>query len=144
MRTPTITPIIVILLTTHVCAQTAEEYLQQAHEYKQHKDITSAITCCKKALELEPNNTSALTHLGNLYYISEPYSSTKRPLDKALACFEKVVPLQPTSANALYNLADTCKEYGDAHRALQLYKKIISVATSYIQDSNDGNGCQRN
>ena len=63
-------------------------------------DMDQAITCFRRALELQPNYPQAHSNLGNVL-------SNQGKLDEAVICYRRAVDLQPNYVGAHSNLVYT-------------------------------------
>ncbi|RLF48763.1 MAG: hypothetical protein DRN20_03865, partial [Thermoplasmata archaeon] len=83
-------------------------------------DADSAIFAINKALEIYPENSTALMNMGEICY-------ARKEFEKAEKFFRDAVRIEPTSKRALGGLADSLyklKKYDDA---LEVYMKILDV-----------------
>jgi superkiller protein 3 len=74
----------------------------------------------KKAIELNPNDKSAHSNLGNLYTDLKMY-------DEAIAEHKKVIELDPNNADAFVNLGVALSQKGDRVEGVNQYKKALSL-----------------
>ena len=93
--------------------------ITEASSLKQEGDLINAEINLKKALELDPNNFTALNNIGNIY-------SAKNDPKKAKIFFSKAVKIKPDYSNAIFNLALVNEEIGNKEEAIKLYKKAIN------------------
>lgn len=102
--------------------QTTQEFLKKSLEYNtegmdylQKADFKTALSMFEKAIEADPNNTSAYLNASNCYI-------NMGNMDKAKDYSEKVLTLLPDSAFAHFNLAlayDNLKEPAMAKKNYQ-------------------------
>jgi tetratricopeptide (TPR) repeat protein len=77
-----------------------------------------ALTSYQRALELQPNNESALLGLGKLYL-------TLEMPEEAMNYFHQAVEVHPSSSLSLSYLANTYLELNSADKALEASEKIL-------------------
>lgn len=76
----------------------AEEHFKKGNEFAQAGEFDKAIAEYQAVLKAEPNNTSALTNLGVVYY-------SLGNLDQAIAQYQKAIQIAPNDADIHSNLA---------------------------------------
>jgi tetratricopeptide (TPR) repeat protein len=77
-----------------------------------------------KELELEPSNVSALTGLGNDYYLMQDY-------DKAVALYEQGFAADPSDYILCFNLANIYDKIGNTDKAKHYYRVFLTIAPEY-------------
>jgi tetratricopeptide (TPR) repeat protein len=87
----------------------------------------AAIGDFSKAIELDPNNASALTQRGDLHMALQN-------ADAALADFEKAITLDPKQMAALFGRAYIRNETGNPVGAVADYKAILALTGSNDQE----------
>ena len=70
------------------------DYIKQAFELKESKNYKPAIEMLYKALELENDNVSILSQIGELYFLMNNYG-------RAEQYFEKALQINPKDTNSL-------------------------------------------
>ena len=93
--------------------------LVQARRLIEKSDYTGAITCCNKAIELDPNNAAAYYNRGNANTDLERY-------EDAIKDYNKAIELDPKFAAAYYNR-------GNAYTDLERYEDAIQDYTEAIE-----------
>ena len=89
------------------------------------KKLDEAITCFKKAIEVDPNHVPAHVNLANLL-LGKP--------EEAITHYRKAIELDPNFADAYFNLGNTLRDQFVASRdpkkrseAIACYKKAIEI-----------------
>jgi tetratricopeptide (TPR) repeat protein len=95
-----------------------EEHFKKGNEFAQSGDFESAIVEYEAALELEPDNVSALTNLGVAYY-------STGDLDGAIAQYNKAIEIAPEDADIYSNLAAAYVQKGQLDKALETYETAV-------------------
>lgn len=80
-------------------SQLAQYALQRAAQQMQSKNYKDAITTFRQALGFDPQNTTALTYIGNL-------NLQLGNVDEAVKAFKDLVKLDPTSSDSQVKLAN--------------------------------------
>src|SRR5262249_22187771 len=78
----------------------------------------------RRALELDPNLSSAYTNLGNVLY-------RRHEVPEARTCYERAVALDPDQVEARYNLAAVLAEMGEGELALAHYRRVVGGAPAF-------------
>ncbi len=73
---------------------TAEHYIEKGMEFEDNQEFYNAITCYEKAIEMEPENLTAMIKIGELY-------SYTHDIDKAMEIFNRVLQIDPKNRTAL-------------------------------------------
>jgi tetratricopeptide (TPR) repeat protein len=92
---------------------------------KQSGQLEAAIVACKRAIEIDPNNSMAYFNLGNTYQDLKQY-------DLAIQSFEEVLQMDSMHVDALFNLAVSYQDR--AASALTPVKKredLVSASKCY-------------
>ena len=84
------------------------------------QELDEAGECYKKALALDPNNSTAWNNLGSVHF-------DKNELDKAVKCYKKAFALDPKSSGAWNNLGDSYSERNELDEAGECYKKALEL-----------------
>lgn len=101
-------------------AQLANYALNKAAQYMQDKKNDEAIGELKKALAFDPQNSSALTYMGNLYL-------GQGKTYEAIKTFKELVRQQPISVNAKVNLGNAYlqeKNYVESEKAFKAAARL--------------------
>lgn len=104
--------------------KTVETLLFEAKTAYQEENISKTMSLCRKVIRLDSKNITALTLLGNAYFLDEAY-------EDALGVYRQIEKLQPDNMANQINLANACFE-------LKLYKECINyVRAALKQESNN-------
>ena len=103
---------------------TAEEALQHGIAFHQSGQLDEAIRWYRKVLEIQPENTTALSNMGLVL------QSTGK-LEEAVASYQKTIAIKPDFAEAYYNLGVALQEQGKLEEAVTSYQKAISIKPDY-------------
>lgn len=96
-------------------------YLGLCYKYDWEEiDYDKALAEIKKAVEMEPKNTWALYHLGDLYTSKEDY-------DTALILLKKTLDLYPRYERALSRIAFVYRMKKNYDEAINYYKKALEI-----------------
>jgi tetratricopeptide (TPR) repeat protein len=98
----------------------AEEVLQQGISFHQSNRLDDAIRCYQKVLELQPENTVAISNMGLVL-------QTNGKLDAAVANYQQAISIKPDFADAYSNLGNALKEQGKIDEAVASYRQAISI-----------------
>jgi tetratricopeptide (TPR) repeat protein len=112
------------------CAQVDPKIFDVLHllaiVYASQEKHRPAIECYKKALELNPNDESALSNLGSsLNAIGHN--------QEALSVFQKALKIDPNAPIAWYNAANILCDTGEYKEALTYYERSIKLNPQYYQ-----------
>ena len=99
------------------------DYIKQAFELKESKNYKPAIEMLYKALEIENDNVSILSQIGELYFLMNNY-------ERSLGYFEKALQINPKDVNSLKFLCKIKERHGDMDSALKLSNKIFETEPS--------------
>lgn len=92
---------------------------------KQSGQLEAAILACKRAIEIDPNNSMAYFNLGNTYQDLKKY-------DLAINSFEEVLLLDSMHVDALFNLAVSFQDRAAAASTPQKKKEdLVSASKCY-------------
>jgi protein O-GlcNAc transferase len=92
--------------------------------YASQEKHQTAIEYYKKALELSPNNSSALSNLGSsLNSIGHNQA--------AFSIFQKAIKIDPNEPMAWYNAANTLCDTGEYEESLTYYERAIKLNSHY-------------
>ncbi|OQC18337.1 MAG: TPR repeat-containing protein YrrB [Firmicutes bacterium ADurb.Bin080] len=126
----TIIPIFLLLISLYSCSgnsEKAEDLISKANALINEKGINEpqrALEYLNKAIELQPDNASAYSIRGYIYFSLEKYQ-------QAIDSFNKAIQLNPTKAE-YYN------SRGTVYRKISQYEKAIEDFNQAILfDSND-------
>ena len=90
------------------------------------KDYQTALEYFNKALSYDPENTSAMFRIGNIYYAIKDYG-------KAAEILERGIELQPKNYKVLYMIAKCYIAIDDSDKALSFLDKAIFVKSDYTK-----------
>ena len=90
------------------------------------KRYEKAAELFKKALEIKPDNPSALNNYGNVL-------NSLRHHEKALCCFDRAITLDPEYAEAYYNRSKTLFELQQYEKALPGFEKALAIKPDFVQ-----------
>ncbi|MBF0358577.1 MAG: tetratricopeptide repeat protein [Magnetococcales bacterium] len=123
-----------ILNTTNSSVDIGEnQALQKAVEFHQSGKFQEAIICYQKALELNPENLSALSNFGAALQAAGR-------VDEAVAVYQKAITINPGFVEDHYNLGSAFHEQGLLEEAIASYQKAISIDPDVAEvHSNLGN-----
>ncbi|MBF0194221.1 MAG: tetratricopeptide repeat protein [Magnetococcales bacterium] len=115
----------------------AIEALQKGISYHQSGKLDDAINWYKKVLEIQQENTAALSNMGAaLQAIGK--------LNEAVISCQKAISIKPDYADAYYNLGNALKEQGKLGEAVASFQKAISIKSDYADaHSNLGIALQK-
>ena len=94
--------------------------------YASQEKHQAAIQCYKKALELSPNDASALSNLGSSL-------SSIGHNEAAISTFQKAIKINPNEPLAWYNAANILCDTGEYKEALIYYERSIKLNPNYYQ-----------
>jgi len=123
--------LMVFSLLSGICyGQTAEEYCDRGIAYYDKKMYDEAITAHKKAIEINPQYTSAHNSLGIAYYDKKMY-------DEAITEYKKAIEINPKYTDAHYNLGLAYRKKKMYDEAITAYKKAIEISPKYADAHNN-------
>jgi eukaryotic-like serine/threonine-protein kinase len=99
-------------------------HFQQAYALSDKHDLDGAISCYKKALELDPKNAKVHSNLGIAL-------AGKGDLDGAIACFKNALALDPKYAAVHSNLGVALSDKHDLDGAIACCKKALELDPKY-------------
>jgi tetratricopeptide (TPR) repeat protein/2-polyprenyl-3-methyl-5-hydroxy-6-metoxy-1,4-benzoquinol methylase len=118
------------------CIAEAQEALQRGIMSHRSGRIDEAIQWYRKSLEVNPENTTALSNMGFAL-------QTKGNLDEAIACLQKAISIKPDFVEAHSNLGNALKDQGELDEAVISFQKAISIKPDFAEaHSNLGNSLQ--
>ncbi|MBF0380748.1 MAG: tetratricopeptide repeat protein [Magnetococcales bacterium] len=103
-----------------------EIFLRKGAELHKTNLITEAIYWYHRVLEVQPNNTAALSNLGSAL-------RSQGKFDEAINCYKQAIINQPDLSDAHYNLANILKEQGRIEEAIEIYRNSIIVKPDFAQ-----------
>ena len=106
--------------------KTAVDYLKEGNRYRGSGNCTYAIRLYKKALDLNPNFSRALFHMGTCYRLKKDYY-------KAIMYFTKVTVLHPNKAKAYYYIGFSYEALEEYEKATEAYKRAAELNSSEYQ-----------
>jgi len=95
--------------------------------YLQVKNETEAIENLEKAIEIDPNNTRALSNLGLFYSNRADQNNSNDDYSKGVEYFEKIVEIDPGNVSIIQRLAYSYDKLGETEKALGAYDKAIEA-----------------
>jgi tetratricopeptide (TPR) repeat protein/radical SAM superfamily enzyme YgiQ (UPF0313 family) len=101
-----------------------KDVLQQGISFHQSGRLYEAISCYRKALEINPGNATVLSNMGVAL-------QTIGRLEEAVTSYQKAISIKPDYADAYYNLGNTLEEQGKLEEAVTSYQKAISIKPDY-------------
>lgn len=101
-----------------------EDIIFSAMKYYQEEDYENAIELLKKAIVLDPNNSSSHITLGCSYFKLKQYCKAKK-------CFEKAILANPRNWNGYLNLSTLYTELGNLEEALKVINKSLKYNDRY-------------
>ncbi|MCK4337922.1 MAG: tetratricopeptide repeat protein, partial [Candidatus Aminicenantes bacterium] len=84
--------------------------------------VDGAEVAFKKAQKLDQEDPVSYTNLGTIYYFE------KKDYKKARKIYEKAAKLKEVAYYVFGNLADSCRHLGDVEKAMEYYRKALSMA----------------
>ena len=103
---------------TTIKAAEADGWLAKGNTAYEAKNIDEAITCYKKAAELDPGFASAYYNLGIIY-------AAKGMFDQAISSYKKVLTIKPDYYAARNNLATAYITLGMFDQAITELKQVL-------------------
>ncbi|MBQ8750074.1 MAG: tetratricopeptide repeat protein [Alphaproteobacteria bacterium] len=114
---------------------TEKYFITAANCYDAIGDKKTALSLYKKALEINPDSTTALLNISTIYYEIKKY-------EKALKFSNKVLETKPDNFSALLNIANTYYANKEYNEALKFYEKLYELnPNSYNAIANIANTC---
>jgi tetratricopeptide (TPR) repeat protein len=98
----------------------SKEHFQLGNEATQNGDWELAIAEYEAVLDVEPDNASALTNLGVVYY-------NTGELELAIEQYEKAIEIAPKDADIRSNLAAALVQVNQLERALDEYSLAVEL-----------------
>jgi tetratricopeptide (TPR) repeat protein len=106
-------------------ARDAETWFERGVEAERAGiSIDRAVAAYQKALEIDPEQASALVNLGTIYYNQHDWP-------KAEDCYNRALTVRPSYALAHFNLGNLYDEIGEWHRALEQYLAALDDQPDY-------------
>ncbi|MBF0358841.1 MAG: tetratricopeptide repeat protein [Magnetococcales bacterium] len=110
----------VLSLDLHSELSSATEILQQGVSLHHSGRLDEAINCYQKILEIDPENTAALSNLGLAL-------QTLGKFEEAVINLKKAISIDPGLAEAHFNIGNLLKRQGSLDEAVASYQKAISI-----------------
>ena len=82
-----------------------------------------AISCCEKAIQINPNYADAHSNLGATLKELGEYQ-------KAISCCEKAIQIQPNLEQAHINLGLVFQELGEIRKAINCQQKLSQIQSN--------------
>ena len=126
---------LVILLALVSCGDTTsdekplesdEDHFAQGHEFAQAGDFGKAVVEFETVLVEDPENVSAMSNLGVVYY-------NLGRLDDAIAQYQEAIELAPEDADIHSNLAAAHVQKGELDKALEEYQTAVDLNPALSQ-----------
>mgnify|MGYP001611902666 CR=1 FL=1 len=95
-------------------------YANLGNVYANEGEYDLAVTCYKKALEIDPKFSYSYFNLGNIYY-KKGYSGT------AISCYKKAISLNPRLRDAHRNLGIIYEDVRQFDKAIACYSAALSL-----------------
>ncbi len=115
----------------------ADFHVNLAEAYRGLKRFPEAIACCRRALELAPDDAGACHSLGNAL-------RDNGQVEAAVECFQRAVQLNADFAEAHFNLADVLQRLGKFKEAFASYQRTISLQPNVAETFHKvGDGLRR-
>ncbi|MCG2720606.1 MAG: FkbM family methyltransferase, partial [Thermodesulfovibrionales bacterium] len=92
--------------------------------FKDKEQFDEAVTCCKKALQIDPYNSCIFVNLG---YVLEK----KGDLSDAIVYYQEALKLNPDNGLAHFNLGNAFLNKGLLDDAIRHYQKTLAIDPNY-------------
>jgi Flp pilus assembly protein TadD len=114
--------VVLILLVLAACGDTVspDEHFQKGNEAAQAGDYEQAIVEFEAVLEKEPENVSAMSNLGVVYY-------NLGRLDEAIEQYQKAIEIAPEDADIHSNLAAAYVQQNQLDKGLEEYQAAVDL-----------------
>ncbi len=99
----------------------AEAHYNLANALLEKGDVTRALSECRVAVTLEPNNSDAHVALGNALFASGD-------LTESITHYTRALELRADNADALYNLGNALQQKGEIASAADHYERALTIA----------------
>lgn len=109
-----------------VARQSVSPMLAEAFQYHQAGELVHAQRYYERALELDPNNSTAWHYLGMV-------GLQGGQLDHAVKCLERAIHLSPHPAMSYTLLGRVRKAAGDFEGAISCYRKAVEMAPESLE-----------
>ncbi|WP_293052536.1 tetratricopeptide repeat protein [Paludibacter sp.] len=118
---------VIDLLTNEVLEQhkDARLYNSRGMAFDDWNDYDQAIADYNKAIEIDPEFSSAYYNRGNLWYNKGDY-------DKAIADYSKAIEIKPNHVNAYNNRGNSWNNKGIYDKAIIDHSQVIKLNPSYV------------
>ncbi len=125
----------------------ASSFLQKAYAQNQHDleilvklgyvmamqdQNEQALTYYKKALQLEPENSSLCKKIASVYRNLKQYGKAKELLERSIA-------LDSTDKTTYYNYGNLLVDMNEKDKAVQMYKKALKIDPDFKEAKNEIN-----
>ncbi|MDJ0576558.1 MAG: tetratricopeptide repeat protein [Xenococcaceae cyanobacterium MO_234.B1] len=108
----------------------AEEYLQLGTNLVQQGKLKPAITCYRRAVQLQPNVAEPYLKLGELFLNIGQHS-------QAETCYKQGLKRAPQNPQLHYNLGLTLAQQQDWDSAIEYYKKALQLQEDYWEAAHN-------
>ena len=112
--------LILVFIAAVVRAETAEEWREKGVSAFEVGFYDVAITCFKKAVAIDPNDSESLLNIGIAY-------SKKRKTKEAISYYQKTIAADPNSAEAHHHLGIAYNEKGNVDKAISSLKNAVNL-----------------
>jgi len=92
------------------------------------RDPDTAKALLVKAVQLDPDNTGALSQLGMVYLEDADYA-------KAIGAYQKVAELDPNGPDAFFNLGYIYAVNKDYAKAEAMYRHVVALAPAFLDEA---------
>lgn len=113
-------------MSTEVARQSVSPVLAEAFQYHQAGELAHAQRYYERALELDPNNSTAWHYLGMV-------GLQGGQLDHAEKCLERAIRLSPHPAMSYTLLGRVRKAAGDFDGAIMCYRKAVEMSPESLE-----------
>ena len=113
---------VAVMLVLGACGNgsSVEEHFRQGNKYAQAGEFEKAIVEFEAALQIDPDNVSARSNLGVVYY-------NLGRLDEAIQQYQEAIARAPSDADIHSNLAAAFVQKGQLDKALQEYESAVDI-----------------
>lgn len=103
----------------------ASDELDRGRSYHRDGQYQAAITCFRKALELDPDNDEAALRLGMAY-------EDDRQFRRAITAYERCLRIEPGHYQAATNIGEAHRKNEDYRTALRAYDRALTLKPDYL------------
>ncbi|WP_144053255.1 tetratricopeptide repeat protein [Xenococcus sp. PCC 7305] len=102
----------------------AGEYLQLANNLVTQGKTSQAVTCYRRAIQLQPTLIDAYLNLGQVL-------TTAGELPKALQCYQEAIKYNPQNHQLYFNLGLCFTQQKNWEQAVQCYQQALQIKSDY-------------